>query len=266
MPVPRFLMCRPTFFGVRYRINPWMDLRRQPDPALAMRQWRALKETLERDLGAQVSTCRAARGLPDMTFTANAGLVRGRTFIPSRFRHSERAGEAPRFTAWFRRRGYRILELPADLRFEGAGDALFVGDTLVAGYYHRTDVKAHALVGKMLGVRILSLELVDERFYHLDTCLAPLGPRSALYYPKAFDEYGMRVLNRNVPDLVPVTDDEARHFACNSIVVGRRAIIPKPCGRLCRVLTTRGFTVHALDLSEFEKAGGAARCLVLRLG
>lgn len=259
------LMCRPTSYGIEYEINPWMDVRRQADRRLAVRQWQALRRVLEEELGVRVLTCRARPGLPDMCFTANAGLVYGKTFIPSRFRYRERAGEEAFFERWFRRRGYRIVRLPEEQRFEGSGDALFVGGKLLIGYYFRSDVQSHAFIGSTLGVRVLSLALTDRRFYHLDTCLAPLGPSAAICHPGAFDRYGLKVLRENVEDLLMVTPEEALQFACNAVVAGKKAVISAPCLRLARELKRRGFTVYRLDLSEFIKAGGAARCLTLPL-
>jgi N-dimethylarginine dimethylaminohydrolase len=258
-------MCRPTFYGVEYEINPWMDVRRQPDRPLALAQWQALRRVLVEKVGATVHLCRPRPGLPDMAFTANAGLVRGRTFIPSRFRYPEREGEAPYFAAWFRRRGFRVVPLPDDRRFEGAGDALFVGDRLFAGYYFRTDLATHEVLGRLLGLKVFSLHLVDRYFYHLDTCFMPFGPHSALYYPAAFDRYSRTVLHRNIPDLIPIGHGEARQFACNSVLVGREAVIPAGCPRVSRALEVRGYAVHPVEVSEFIKAGGAAKCLVLRL-
>jgi N-dimethylarginine dimethylaminohydrolase len=265
MAAAAFLMCRPTFYGIEYEINPWMDVRRQADRRLAIRQWLELRRVLEEEIKARVLTIRARPGLPDMCFAANAGLVRGNTFIPGRFRHQERAGEEPFFRGWFRRRGYRIAALPEDYRFEGGGDALFVGKNLFAGYYFRSDVQTHAFLGISLGRRVFSLALTDRRFYHLDTCFSPIGPSAAIYYPGAFDRYSLSVLRRNVKDLLQVTPEEALQFACNAIVVGKKAVISKPCCRLARELEGRGFTVYRLDFSEFMKAGGAARCLTLSL-
>jgi len=276
---PAFLMCRPTYYGIHYRINPWMDLRRQANRLLALRQWHALRDVLEREFGARVCVCRARPGLPDMAFTANAGLVRGRVFVPSRFRYPERAGEEPHFARWFRRRGYAVrpldcgrgvsavggASLPRAANFEGAGDALFAGDTLFAGYYFRTDVHTHAALGAALGVRVVSLQLVNPRFYHLDTCFAPLDGSAALYYPRAFDAYALRVLRENVGDLVAVSDAEAHEFGCNAVVAGRKAVIPQPCRDLARALRRRRYAVYPLPFSEFIKAGGAAKCLTLRL-
>jgi len=258
-------MCRPTFYGIEYEINPWMDVRRQADRRLALRQWQALYRTLQDRLGAEVHLCRPRPGLPDMCFTANAGLVYRGAFISSRFRYVERAREEAHFTPWFRRHGFRVLGLRGDGRFEGAGDALFVGDTLFAGYRYRTDIQTHVLLGELLGVRVFSLELVNPHFYHLDTCFCPMGPASALYYPAAFDSYARRVLRENIPELVEASAEEAYQFGCNAVFVGKKAVLPEGCPKLTRALERRGYEVIPLPLSEFLKAGGSAKCLTLRI-
>jgi N-dimethylarginine dimethylaminohydrolase len=265
MPQPSFFMCRPTYYGINYKINAWMDLRRQADRSLALKQWFALRTTLKKYLGAIVHCCAAQPGLPDMTFTANAGLVYENIFVPSRFRYKERTNEEPYFTRWFQRHGYKIIHLPREYRFEGAGDALFVGKTLFAGFYYRTDIQTHAFLGEVIGVRVFSLELINRYFYHIDTCFLPISTSAAIYYPDAFDDYGRKVLRENIDVLIAVDHDEAYHFACNAVVAGKKAIIHKPCLKLESELRRHGYTVYSLGFSEFIKAGGAAKCLTLRL-
>jgi N-dimethylarginine dimethylaminohydrolase len=264
-------MCRPSFYGIEYEINPWMDVKRQADHPRALRQWHTLRNTLSESIRARVELVRARPSLPDMGFTANAGLLYRDTFIPSRFRYKERAGEEPFFKSWFLRRGYRVRPLPMNHHFEGEGDGLFVGEKLFLGYFQRTDIRTHLLIGELLEAPVFSLELVNPLFYHLDTAFMPFGPESALYCPKAFDSYGIRVLSRNIPDLLPVSASEAHAFACNAIFVGppggmaRHAVISAQAKRLSRALERRGIEVHPVDMSEFIKAGGACKCLVLRL-
>lgn len=262
---PAFLMCRPTFYGVEYEINPWMSVRRQPDRRLALRQWAVLRSAVGEHLGADVRLCRARPGLPDMCFTANAGIVRGQTFIAGRFRHKERAGETPVLKAWFRRRGYAVVEPPPGHPLEGSGDAMKAGNLVVAGYLNRSDIQAHAFVGEVFRLPVLSLALTDPRFYHLDTCFAPIGGGGAACYPGAFGGYGVRALRGHFGHLVEVTEAEAERFACNLVAVGKKAIVSAGCPRLARALEERGIAVRRLDFSEFIKAGGAARCLTLRL-
>ncbi len=176
-----------------------------------------------------------------------------------------RQGETPHFDRWFRTHGYQLESLPEDFFFEGAGDALFCGETLFAGYRFRSDVRGHQWIGAHLGVEVLPLELVDPRFYHLDTCFCPLAEGAAIYYPGAFDEYGRAVLRDRIPGLIEVSAGEATSFSCNAVVVGRTVILNEGAPRLSHDLERAGYAARAVPLGEFLKAGGSAKCLTLRL-
>src|SRR5438067_13178793 len=169
MRQPRILMCPPDYYGIEYEINPWMSRARGSEPTRARAQWHALYETLQA-VGVAVELLEPRPGLPDLVFTANAGLVYEKRFFGSRFRHEVRAREEPHFEAWFREHGFTVEHLPEGSYFEGAGDALFCGSTLFAGYRIRSDVRGHQELGTALSCQVLPLELVDPRFYHLDTC------------------------------------------------------------------------------------------------
>jgi N-dimethylarginine dimethylaminohydrolase len=179
--------------------------------------------------------------------------------------HEQRQGEEPICEAWLTEYGFAVERLPEGRFFEGAGDALFCGETLVAGYRIRSDVRSQQLIGQMLGCRVVPLELIDGHYYHLDTCFCPLAPGVAIWYPGAFDDYGRRALSEIVPELVEVAAEEAQSFACNAVVVGRHVVTTTGCPKLHADLAARGFTPHETPLSEFIKAGGSAKCLTLRL-
>jgi N-dimethylarginine dimethylaminohydrolase len=261
---PRILMCPPDHYGIEYEINPWMNRSLGAVRELAFRQWKALHDTLV-GLGVQVETMTPQPGLPDLVFTANAGLMFRNVFLSSRFRHEVRAKESPFFDAWFAAHGFEVRHLPENTFHEGAGDALFCGDTLFAGYRTRSDAAAHHWVGRALEVRVLPLELVNPRFYHLDTCFCPLAPGEAIYFPDAFDTYGQRVLSTHVPKLIPVIEDEANRFGCNAVVVGKTVVHNSRCPRLADDLARAGYRSIEVELDEFLKAGGSAKCLTLRL-
>ncbi|HYO23584.1 MAG TPA: arginine deiminase-related protein [Lacipirellulaceae bacterium] len=258
------LMCPPRYYGIEYEINPWMNTERQADHELATRQWAALQAALA-DAGASISTLEPVPGLPDLVFTANAALVYGRRAVISRFKHPQRQGEEAHFRAWLADHGWTVADTPAGCSFEGAGDALFCGDTLYAGYRRRSDVRGHQQIAAQLGVRVLPLELVDPYYYHLDTCFCPLEAGAAIYFPAAFDDYGRRVLAAHIPTLIEAVEAEARSFACNAVVVGRTVITNEGCPLLHEQLRSAGFTPVATPLGEFVKAGGSAKCLTLRL-
>jgi N-dimethylarginine dimethylaminohydrolase len=264
MAAPWILMCPPDYYGIEYEINPWMSLQVRSDPGESWRQWGALHDTLI-DLGVTIERLEPVAGLPDMVFTANAGIVFGELFLSSRFRYKVRQGESPHFERWFATHGFQVETIPPSSYFEGAGDALFCGETLFAGYRFRSDVRGHQWVGERLGVEVLPLELVDPRFYHLDTCFCPLAEDAAIYYPGAFDDYGRSVLRARIARLIEVSAEEAVSFSCNAVVVGRTVVLNEGAPKLARDLASAGFAVRPLRLTEFIKAGGSAKCLTLRL-
>lgn len=261
---PRILMCPPTHYGIEYEINPWMNRSRGADRDLATRQWQTLRATLT-ELGVEIAELTPQPGLPDLVFTANAGLMFHNRFLSSRFKHDVRARESPVFDAWFAGQGFTVEHLPEGMFHEGAGDALFCGETLFAGYRQRSDAAAHQWVGEHFGVRCLPLELVNPRFYHLDTCFCPIAPGEALYFPDAFDDYGKRVLETQIPKLIPVVEEEAHRFGCNAVAVGKTVVHNSRCPRLRESLEQAGYQSRAVELDEFLKAGGSAKCLTLRL-
>jgi len=267
---PWILMCRPDFFSVDYEINAWMDRRQQPDHGLALQQWHALHQIIK-STGAWVSMLPPEPNLPDLVFTANAALIYGHHAILSCFRPKQRRAETEHDAAWFAAHGFtsrRLADVADDLVsgfFEGAGDALFCGETLYAGYRMRSDAVAMQKLGSVLGCRVIPLELIDPYFYHLDTCFCPLTVDSAIYYSGAFDDYGRTVLKSHIANLIEVNEVEARAFACNAVVIEKQVVFNSGCPQLSAQLRTLGYDPIETPLTEFVKSGGAAKCLTLRL-
>ena len=260
----RFLMCAPTHFDVYYAINPWMDSEVPVDRGRAEEQWHALAGAL-RAAGATVELLDPVPDLPDLVFTANLGLVDGRVFVPSRMRHDQRRPEVRHAEPWFRSHGFAIRPLGADVLHEGAGDALPFAGTLVGGYRTRSSASAYVDLARLVPSPILPVELIDERFYHLDLVFCPLDDRCAMAVPGALDGDGARLVRHLVPDLIELSDDEAGAFCANSIVVGRTVVMPACSPRLADELRRRRFEPVVVDVSEFQKAGGGPRCLTLAL-
>jgi N-dimethylarginine dimethylaminohydrolase len=257
-------MCPPDYYGIEYEINPWMSRSRGSTPERARKQWQQLHDTLS-GLGVQVELMTPQAGLPDLVFTANAGLIFGKRFFSSRFRHEVRARETPYFDTWFAAHDYTVEHIPDGTYFEGAGDALFCGPTLFAGYRIRSDVQGHQYLAKVIRKQVLPVELVNPSFYHLDTCFCPLATGEALYYPEAFDAYGRKVIETHIPKLIAATKDEAQRFGCNAVVVGKTVVTNTGCEKLAADLKAWGYNAVAVELDEFLKSGGSAKCLTLRL-
>ena len=264
----RFLMCAPDHYHVDYVINPWMEGNiGKATYDCAVDQWEKLHHLIKDH--AIVDLITPEKGVPDLVFTANAGLVLGNKVVLSRFFHKERQGEEPYFKAWFAAQGFEVFELPKDLPFEGAGDALLdrEGRWLWAGYGFRSELDSHAYIAKWLDIEVLSLRLMDDRFYHLDTCFCPLANGYLLYYPPAFDSYSNRLIEMRVPPekRIAVEEADAANFACNAVNINSLVIMNKATAGLKERLGSFGFQIMETPLTEFLKAGGAAKCLTLRV-
>jgi ornithine--oxo-acid transaminase len=265
---PAFLMCAPRLYDVDYVINPWMAGNvHAASRERAMQQWQELYEAVSQV--ADIQLIEPQPGSPDMVFTANAGLLRGDEVAISSFFHPERQGEEPHFREWFRGKGYKILELPRETPFEGEGDALFSedGSRLWAGFGPRTQASSHQALRDAWSIEVVGLELVDPRFYHLDTCFAPLSDGFVMYFPEAFSAASVREIEAFYPagKRIIVEEADAARFACNAVNVGETIIVNRISGSLAKRLESLGFEVVQVELSEFLRAGGAAKCLVMKL-
>jgi N-dimethylarginine dimethylaminohydrolase len=265
----RYLMCPPRHFGVLYEINPWMSREVSVDPEQALAQWEGLVATLEA-AGAEVVVMEPEADVPDLVFTANAGVVNGGQFVPSHFRHPERRPETPINAAWFAKRGWRVDHLPPELDHEGAGDALpFTPEdgrpVLLSGYSFRSDAGAATHLSTLLKCPVRPIELVDPRLYHVDLTFCPLDSRRAIVAPLGWDAYGRKVVEALVPEPLVLSDDETLSFCANSVVVGTTIVMPAVPPRVGRQLEAWGFTVVGCKIDEFLKAGGGCRCLTLAL-
>jgi len=255
-------MCPPRHFDVTYSINPWMDPDRPTDADLAVRQWERLL-SLYRGLGHDVEQIPALPGLPDMVFAANGATVIDGRVLTARFRHAERVAEAPAYLDWLARRGYQVHE--ARFVNEGEGDYLFTGERILAGTGFRTDPRSHAEAQRVFGRPVVTLQLVDPRFYHLDTALAVLDHEEIMYYTAAFSPASRTVLRRLYPDAILATDADAEAFGPNAVSDGRHVLLAEKATDLADQLTRRGFVPIGVDLSELMKSGGSAKCCTLEL-
>ncbi|MET0673069.1 MAG: dimethylargininase [Microbacterium pygmaeum] len=269
----RYLMCRPEHFTVSYTINPWMVPANPTDTAKAVRQWQDLYDTYLA-LGHEVELIDPIDGLPDMVYTANGGFVIDGVAYGAKFRFQERVPEGPAFMNWFRENGYDVRE-PVEVN-EGEGDFLLVGDTILAGTGFRSTGDSHREVGDVFGREVVSLNLVNPSFYHLDTAIAVLdpvegiangGPKRAniAYLPDAFDEVSRAILEERYPDAILVSSQDGAVFGLNSASDGRNVIISPRAKGFETQLRERGYNPIPVDLSELLLGGGGIKCCTLEL-
>ena len=259
----RYLMCPPWHFGVTYAINPWMRPDQPTDTAAAIRQWARLRDTYL-VLGHDVRIIEPVAGLPDMVYAANGAMVVGGTVLGARFRYPQRTAEAGAYLDWFRRSGYQHVR-EAEYVNEGEGDILFTGRTLLAGYGFRSDEAAAQEIGRVFGLPVVSLRLVDPRYYHLDTALCVLDSSTAMYYPAAFDDAGRVALAGLFDELIEAKDEDAEVLGLNAVSDGRHVVLPAQAQGLAGQLRQRGFEPIEADMSELLKGGGGPKCCTLEL-
>ena len=268
----RYLMCPPTHFAVEYAINPWMLPGIVVDRRLALAQWKMLRR-IYLDLGHRVDLLAPVPGLPDMVYAANGATVVDGTVLAARFRHPQRAAEAVAHATWFRRTGSRVVE--PEFVNEGEGDLLVVGSgpdaVILAGHGFRTDPRAHAEAARVFGREIVSLELVDPRYYHLDTAIAVLSgsngekPANIAYLPEAFSPGSQAVLRQLYPNAVIANIADGEVLGLNAVSDGHNVVLPVQATNLAAELSKAGYRPVPVDVSELRLAGGGPKCCTLEL-
>ena len=255
-------MTPPAFFAVEYAINPWMDVTTPVDIGLAQAQWESLYETYL-GLGHHVDVIEPVPGLPDMVYAANGGVIAQDIAIVARFRFAERAAESRAYADWMSSLGYR----PVSTRHvnEGQGDLLMIGEMVLAGYGFRTDRRAHSEIAAALRVPVVSLELVDPRFYHLDTALAVLDDHTIAFYPPAFSAAAQEQLHALFPDAIVVGSADAYVLGLNVVSDGMHVVLPSAATGFATQLREAGFEPVGVDLSELLKGGGSVKCCTLEV-
>jgi N-dimethylarginine dimethylaminohydrolase len=275
---PRLLMCPPQHFAVTYSINPWMDPATWADDGAALharaaRQWSALNARL-REAGAVIESVAPRVGLPDLVFTANAAVVLDGKALLARFRHPERQAEEPVYAAGLRALAARgligdVIEMPQGVALEGAGDCLWdrARGLFWMGCGFRSDAAAAREVEAVFGVPCLALSLSEASYYHLDTAMCPLPCGGVIHYPGAFTPAALDLLHAQVApaDRIALDAADAARFAANAVVLGRIVVLSSCGATLRRTLEERGYRVIETPLDAFQRAGGSACCLTLRL-
>ncbi len=255
------LMCRPEFFEVSYAINPWMDPTKGAEAAQAVREWEVLRSMYE-ELGHTIHLVDGGEGLPDMVYTANGGFVIDNIAYLPKFTYAERQGETPLFGDWFESQGFDVR--PAQHTNEGEGDIILVGDTILAGHGFRTSLESHKEVQEIFDREVVSLRLVDDRFYHLDTATTVLGDTIA-YLPEAFDDASRKEIERRYPDAIRVTEETANVLGLNCFAEDGTIVVSSKAGPYLNQLAAAGWNVRTVDLPELLLGGGSIKCCTLRL-
>ena len=259
----KILMSSPDYFKVEYSINPWMVAGVTIDLDLAKNQWHHLKSTIE-EAGAEVKVIPPSELYPDLVFTANSGIIKGKDVLISNFKYEERRGEEELFSNWFRENGYSVGRIPSEYKFEGRGDAFVYGKYLVGSYGIRSDKEALLYIAEEFDLEPVIVELAQEKFYHLDTCFQQFPTGDAIFYPEAFKDSSLSAFE-SLFNLIPVSENDANQLACNAVVINNTVIFPSENIENIKTVQELGLNAEVVDVSEFVKSGGACQCLVIAL-
>jgi N-dimethylarginine dimethylaminohydrolase len=257
-----YVMTPPQFFAVEYAINPWMDTTNPVDAAAAQSQWQRLQDVYLQ-LGHSVDLVVPVPGLPDMVYAANGGLIIDGTALVARFKYPQRQQESAAYGAWLQSQGFDPVY--AQHVNEGQGDLLPVGDIILAGHGFRTALRAHSEIAGIFNRRVISLELVDPRFYHLDTALTVLDDTTIAYYPPAFSYVSRAHLETLFPDAIVVDSADAYAFGLNAVSDGRHVVLSAAAAGFAEQLSDAGFEPIGVEMPELLKGGGSVKCCTLEL-
>lgn len=256
-------MCPPTYFRVDYEINDWMHQNDPVDIAKARVQWESVRDIYLK-LGHSVLFIEPHEAVPDLIFTANAGLILDGKVLLSNFKYEERQPETAINREWFENHSYSKVKVTENV-WEGEGDCLVANGWIFAGYGFRSDKASHTEVAKFFDREVISLKLVDPRFYHLDTCFCPLDARTIMYFPSAFDDASRKKIKDSGLMLIEAEESEAAAFGLNAVSDGHNVIMSSQAPALAGDLRKRGYNPIMVDISEFKKSGGGVKCITLEL-
>jgi N-dimethylarginine dimethylaminohydrolase len=273
----QILLVSPEHFEIKYAINSHMQSGgklNQIDKALAVSQWQTLKQVYEK-LGFKTSVLAGDKDLPDMVFCANQSFVfwdlehQNPAVLMSHMRSDFRKPEVKHFRNWYQRQGYIVYELEDDVCFEGNGDGLLhlSKNLILGGYGERTDKKVYEQIEDRFGYEVLTLELSNPYFYHLDTCLCVLNSDTVAIVYEAFTERDRNQLFKLFKNVIKIEEEEgAKTFAGNAFSPNQKdVILQKGSFKFMADLQKNGFHPIEVDTSEYIKAGGSVFCLKMFL-
>lgn len=259
----KVLLCPPTHYKIAYEINPWMHIDNQVNPEKAMEEYRRLKQIYQ-DLGLEILEIEQGENLPDMVYAANFGSPHGNFFIKANFKFDERKGESELAKQYIQKLGFAIKELPENIYFEGQGDLLKAGNKILMGWGKRTDFEAKKYLEEFLQTEIIDLKLIDQYYYHLDTCFFPLDENTVALNPLSFEEEDLIKISKYFSQIIEVEKEDNDIIACNGVVAGKTAVCGKGISEQLRNDYKKyGFDIIETPMDEFRKGGGSVKCLTL---
>jgi len=253
-------MCQPKYFEIKYQINPWMQ--GKINKSLAIKQWLNLKKEIEQFLQIKVEEIQPRQNLPDMVFTTDSAIIHKNKAVCANFKYRQRQKESFILAEFLKQKGFKTLKISDNYCFEG-GDFLFWQNYLLCGYGFRTDLAAHKIIAQIFEKTPISLKLINPYLYHLDTALFPVGNK-LFFYPQAFDPSSIEKI-KNLGQTQAINRADALALGLNSLSFGKKIIANSLSNGCLNCLTSEGFKIKKLDISEFLKSGGGIHCLACQI-
>ncbi|MGQ5291059.1 dimethylarginine dimethylaminohydrolase family protein [Pectobacterium actinidiae] len=265
--IHELLMCKPDFYDIEYVINDWMDPKNKVDKVVAQNQWNYVYDQLV-TRGIKVKVIEPVKGLPDMTFAGDCGMIHNNKFLASNFRHPERQGETPYYIDFLKKEGFEVHRVEPGIHFEGLGDVIYWDDSIIFGFGPRSDKDAVKAIRetypelKVLG----ELHIQDNTFFHVALAFSFISEDTIIYYPEAFTKESQDYIEKNFSRRIAVSEFDAKElFVCNNIPIGNDVLMHDCSPEVEQKINDFGFNVVKCNMSEYFKSGGSLRCLVLKL-
>ena len=224
------------------------------DAELAVRQHERYEDAL-RACGARVIRLGGDCDLPDCVFVEDTAIVLDEVAVLMSMGAQSRRGEVPAIEAALRDfRPIERVQVPATI---DGGDVVVSGRDVFVGLSRRTNQDAVDFLAGVLapfGYRVTAVPVL--RCLHLKSACSALPDGSMFVNADLIDTSPLAGRR-----LVPVPDGE--ELAGDVLVIGDRIIVSDAFPESIARLSSLGWTVIPVSVSEFAKAEGGVTCMSL---
>ena len=206
------------------------------------------------DLGLEVISVLPDDRHADACFVEDNAVIHGKKALICRMGAESRRGEENAIDEVLKQY-VRTKRATAPATIEG-GDVVHFDDRLISGVSERTNQEGIKQMREWLEVRVDTI--VDPRIMHLKSYVTSLGRNTVI----ATNRYSKHVA---LSGLSAIIVPEGEEYAADTLTIGDTVITPLGYPHASELVRKAGFRVIAIDVSEFEKCGGALTCLSLLL-
>jgi len=258
MPFSRAVVCAPaTSYAQGLTSSAALG---PPDVRRALGQHREYCRALEQ-CGLEITALTPDERYPDGTFVEDTAVVAGRVAVVTRPGAESRVGEVSAVAAVLGRLTPKLEKIAAPGTLDG-GDVCQLEEHFLIGISARTNGAGAAQLTEILVRHGYTAATVDIRNHakllHLKSGMAYLGDKRCVVaadFPQVDALDGFTLLRV----------DAAEAYAANCLRINDEIVLPLGYPRIASRLRELGYSVRALDVSEFRKMDGGLSCLSIRL-